>query len=57
MDLNGNARISVDGSRTYGDDPTFNVTGNDSLDATGGLRGIFGSDGKRAWHTVAVGLP
>ena len=43
MDLNGNARISVDGSRTYGDDPTVNVTGNDSLDATGGLHGIFGT--------------
>jgi hypothetical protein len=43
LDLNGNARISVDGSRTYGDDPTVNVTGNDSLDATGGLHGIFGT--------------
>jgi hypothetical protein len=43
LDLNGNARIGVDGSLFYGDDPTFNVTGNDSLDATGGLSGIFGT--------------
>ena len=43
LNLNGNARVGVAGSLFFGDNPTFNVTGFDRLDASGGLSAITGS--------------
>lgn len=56
LNLNGNARVGVAGSLFFGDNPTFNVTGFDRLDASGGLSAITGSiDLAKHSHLVVTG--
>jgi hypothetical protein len=44
LDLDGGARVAIDGSLQFGDPLTVNVTGIDRLDATGGFDVVGGPD-------------
>jgi hypothetical protein len=43
LDLNGDARVGVQGSLFFGDNPTINAAGSDRVDASGGLGAVQGT--------------